>query len=314
MIKYNIIFVTFSLVFIGCATLKSQIQNDPNFEGPTGDRVSLSIRDKEGKDLSESMAGKVVLSEAAKWVKSKGFRVADETKKADQSIIFGMDQESKQVYVPAQAYSVPVYGNNNGSTTTVKGSYGQTLGTLETAPSNPYAPTGYQTQYREGYTANVTDRWLFMTIYSQVHGKTPSKISEGQVYPDQRDQEFFENRQVMSQAVSKLLSQSPLAIAGRAPASTESGKDPGCWMRLGILFDEKEKLDKGAKIKDFAQGSKAEAAGLKIGDIIYSIGGQDIPINRPVKFDEGKIVSVIGSRNGKDLRVQAFPSLQCIED
>jgi C-terminal processing protease CtpA/Prc len=119
----------------------------------------------------------------------------------------------------------------------------------------------------------------------------------------------------MGQAVNKLLNQSALAVVkGRIPASSNTGEDPGCWMRLGITWDQRAKLNRGLRIKDFSPGNKAEKAGLKIGDIVYSIGGVDMPSEQPIKFSAEKTVRVLGARDGKDFRVDALPTWQCIED
>jgi hypothetical protein len=296
-----------------CATLKSQVENDPTITQPSGEKVFISFRvGKDGKDGRDTILGKTVINDAAIWLRNKGYVLVDEIKKADSQIIFTVDSETKQVYVPGQTYSIPIYGNT-GTTSTVKNSWGQTLGTVETQPSNPFAPTGYQTGYREGYNAQITDRWLFIYVWKQERGNVPEKISQGQVFPEKRDMKFFEDQQVMASAVNRLLSESVFGKSARAPSSVSSG-DPGCWTRLGITFDQHEKLERGAKIKDFALGSQAEAAGLKVGDIIYSLGSRDVPDPRPVKFTEGIPVNVVANRGGKEFAVKVMPTMQCVEN
>ncbi len=125
--KIVLILLLSNLSLIGCSSLNSRVINDPTFEGPNGNRIYFNVRTEEGKDVSETLTGKLILSSAKKWANQKGFKVVEEAKKSEIAVNFTATVKNKEIEVPGQTYSTPIYGNNSGTTTTVKNVYGQNI-------------------------------------------------------------------------------------------------------------------------------------------------------------------------------------------
>jgi hypothetical protein len=303
--------ISAGLFLIGCVSVKSDVQSDPAFR-VSGNRVHVSAISKDQGNVSETILGRQIIDAASKWLADKGYSLSNK-RKADYSIAFAVEQQSNNVYVPPQTVMMPVYGNDNSnSTTTVKNSFGQTIGTFETKEDSRYnfAPTGYQSFQTGGYNAVVTDRWLLMFITAQMHGLAPRQVSRGNAFPEKRDQPFFENYQVVSYTVRRLLSESPLNVEGKPPVNLHNN-DAGCLLRLGLEY---ENMKDKAQIKSFSVGSKAQRAGLKVGDVVSTIDGRDARKVSQFIFTEGKAAEVVAMREGKELTVNVLPIMFCPED
>lgn len=325
----KILSILIILLLTGCSTLISDVKNDPTFSGPIGKNVVINIISIDNELINDTIEGKILKQEAIDWLSKRNYSVITKTSKADLVIWLKLSQKTKDYYVPAQTYSMPVYGTNNSTTTVVKGAYGQKLGSIETEQDN-FGPNSWKTYYREGYNTSVTSQILFLDIQSQIYGKMPMIVSSGKIYPTDYDQEFFSSSMKMNRAISTLLAESILCDKDsqvtcklgipeqRSPATAkieineDKLQDKACWPRLGLLFDEKIKLENGVRVKDIEPESNANKSGVKIGDIIYSIGGQDQPSKTPIKLSIDKPVSIVLSRDSKELRIEMLPKMICL--
>lgn len=191
------------------------MQNDRSFTGFRGNKVFIKVIGytiKDQKDVSNDIAGRNLIIEVKEWLNLNNKYVSVENEELSNiTIILGVFSEDKIIHIPSQTYTSPVYGNSNGSTTTVKNIYGQTLGTLETNSNNIYGPTGYTTNYVEGYNTQVSDRSLVLTIVSNESGKIGKVVSEGGAIPKNYSKEFFEDRRMIKSAIEELLNNTVLA-------------------------------------------------------------------------------------------------------
>lgn len=71
-----------------------------------------------------------------------GYQEVDDPAKSEFILMLSYGVGNKEVEVSTR--SIPVYGGNS-FTSTVQNQYGQQLGTIRTEPSNPFAPSGYNT-------------------------------------------------------------------------------------------------------------------------------------------------------------------------
>lgn len=272
----------------GCATsttrdedFKWAIQNTPGVDHAIGHRVfvEVGVEDKEWRDARNTVFGKTILYQARQWLTAHGYNVVDKKRSADLAVVFTANSQDKTLHVPGATY----------------------------VRNGPYAQS---VQTSEGYNTDVTARYLFLAVWQQQRGKTPEIVTDGQIFPREYRQKFFEEAFVMSDAVTILFDESLLGKYDKAFVANDL-KDPGCWMRLGMDFVE-ENLTRGARIKSFLKGSHAEKAGLKVGDIVYSIADVEVPNRNPAAFAENEAVDVSASRDGKAFSVKVMPSMQCI--
>lgn len=306
--------ITLIISLSSCANLNSQVHNDPSYSF-TGNRVKIAVfKGKDFENVTNSPDGATLYKFAHDYLTKKGFEVVPKRKNADILVAFTGLEDSKDIYVPGYTYNVPIYGNlNNGTTTTIKNSYGQTLGTLETVSSNPNTPTGYQSKYVEGYNARVMDRWLLLSVDTQEKDKSMRTISSGQIYPESRKQHFFNSPQVMQNAVERLLNESVFGNKDLKLAKSTDA-EPGCALRLGITFKNQNSIEIGSEIESFSPESTAEKEGLKARDIVHTIDGYNQPNTNTPKFTVGRSVPVTGTRNGKKFSYKITPANICPED
>ena len=63
----------------GCATLVTQVNNDPDKTLPNGERVNIfvtQVLDQGGpEDISNSIAGKTLILNASEWLRKQGYQV-----------------------------------------------------------------------------------------------------------------------------------------------------------------------------------------------------------------------------------------------
>ena len=307
-----------SMIFLtsGCATLVTQVNNDPDKTLPNGERVNIfvtQVLDQGGpEDISNSIAGKTLILNASEWLRKQGYQVqSGMSSRVDSTVRFVLQASAHTEYVPGQTYSTPIYGNS-GTTSTVTNAYGATVGTIQTQASNPYAPTSYQSNYVEGHNQTVMDRYLHIYVDAWARGAPPVTISQGEVFPEKRNQKFFEDPMVMKSAVEKALTASVLGTTRSVPAHTED--QPGCWPRLGINFDQTEKIIKGSRIKSFSKISLASSLGLEIGDIVDSIDGHALPYKNTPKLQEGVEVPVMVEKDGRVKTVFLKAIMMCVDD
>ncbi len=304
-------FLLFIFVFTGCSTgLKSIVQNDPIEGYPSGWKFGVVLRDRNTReDLSNTVFGSRLKKATIDYLSTRGYMHSDKVNQRHTMIVFSYESRDRNIHVPGQTYSVPTYGGNS-TTTTVKDGYGYKLGTLETSPSNPFAPTGYQTHYRESYDVNVVDRWLFVDIEKFVRGQHPKLISQGQIFPDKVDAHFIEDDSVLKESVEKLLSETPLGKyefkADENVANLDS-EDVQCWPRFGFWVPD------GTNIKKTVIKGPIHQLGIRAGDKIVSIDGVEFTKWRqPVYLEKSYEVKfeTKGSIVSKDVR----PSMLCISD
>jgi hypothetical protein len=293
-------------ILVACSTVKYQVQNDPIVAKPSGDTVYVFVGPPE---LENAMLGRILRAEAETWLKNQGYVFATEMAKAHSLVILSAKQSDRDVYIPGRTFSTPVYGQPNSTVTTVKGAYGQKLGTLETAPADPLAPTGYRTEYREGFTTTVTDKAIFLNVQRREYGQTPMMLSQGVAYPEDVHNDFLGQRTEIASAVKGLLNRSALFLSGEVPP--KDSRNPSCYPRLGIKFGPK-KLEQGALIESFEAGSNAPKAGLRVGDVVLSIAGATVPLKGPAPIRAGAPAQVMALRNGKDLALAVDPKIFCL--
>ncbi len=157
---FKCIFGLFAVVsFVGCATSSYTVKVDAiaDTEMIAETYVLQSgMKDTSDNDLRFKEYSKIVRNSLQK----KGFTPVADVKKADMVVMlsYGISDPNTKSYTR----SVPVYGNQNSTTTTVTNSYGQNIGSFQTQPSNPYAPSGYQSVTDEVTTYN---RFVILTAY-----------------------------------------------------------------------------------------------------------------------------------------------------
>ena len=157
-----------------CATLTTKVHNDPPQIGPVGDRVAVTFRCSDSANIGENV-GNIVTSHAKAWLQKKGYTIVDSVKGADNHVVFSTASQTSSAYVPGETYQEPTYGviQTAGSTSVVTNRWGQDVATITTAPTTQYGQTGTETIHRDAYQTNVTDRWLFIEVWHQSHGKSP---------------------------------------------------------------------------------------------------------------------------------------------
>lgn len=296
------------LLLYGCAEIKIQGESNPVISKLTGTRVAIRITDKDYKPIPNSLLSQEIYHETLKWLTLKGYTIVNEAKKADLIIALLPTQQSREVHVPGQTYSIPVY-NTNSTTSVITDANGMNLGTVQTSSTNPLVPSGYVTNYREGYDTTVRDRWLYMTIYANSFNKFSVTAYQGVAYPEKYNQKFYDDKSVLAEAISKLLSDSPL---GKLPVEgiVNSPEEPGCMVRVGFLWDYNKRAPEGIPLTGFMLGSYANSAGFQIGDMIQTIDGVQMPTN--IQIEKGAVVKVKASRDGKVFEKEVRTFVSCI--
>lgn len=307
--KKEFIITLFGIVLLSaCSGVKTRFENDPTFTSVSGPRVFVEVLSADGKPLGNKLLAKSIKAEAFAVLKQRGFQLVDHRRQADTGVLFSYYEKGKTIYVPGETYSLPVYGSQ-GTVSTLKGQYGQTLGTISTEPSNPWQPTGYQTHYREGYNQEVTDRSLNIWIFKLERGHPPEIVANGQAFPKKYSSAFLEDNKVRSRAVKQLIGGTYLGNVKSAPQLVENS-EPGCWLGIGYVLNDKSEA---GEVKEVEIGSPAEKAGLKKGDTILTIGGMRVPANT-IELKEKTPVEILVERNNKRLKLKVTPEMMCLED
>lgn len=161
---------------------------------------------------------------------------------------------------------------------------------------------------------NTVIAMLALGMYSQIHGTPTILFSHGGLGLPNQNIEIFNDVRVAKRIVAETLSSSPFGAIEEVPEVSDNEKDPGCWPKLGILFVENEKLDRGERIREFRQDSLAQKSGLKVGDIVLSIAGINLPYDEQIPLKADQLVPVLALKNHKEVHLKVAPAMICEGD
>ncbi len=160
--RLNLLFSFTSFLFLlGCTTTRSNYTVKVDAIADT-DLIAETYILKSGmKDVSENdLRFKEYSRIVANALSKKGYKQISDIKNAHMVVLFsyGISNPNSKV----STIQMPVYGSQNNTTTVVKNSWGQKIGSFETQPSNPFAPGGYQPVSVEFTTYN---RFILLTAF-----------------------------------------------------------------------------------------------------------------------------------------------------
>lgn len=303
----KLVFICLAFLAMGCATMTTTVHNDPTAGGPSGKRVSLMSVNKDGDEIRNPITG-IVADEAIKWLTQKGYTFERNERKSHSSVAFHFGSKKKTIHVPAQTRSIPTYEDKSSTTTsTLTDNYGNRINIdSKTTPGNPYGPSGYRTEYVGAHDREVIAEALGLSIYRKEHGISPIQIAQGLAKFDTYDESLFGKEANVRKAVRSLLEKSALNLPSTTVSSLSDSQDPGCWPRIGIEFDDK------GKVTGFTKESEAQKVGVRLGDIVTSLGGAEP--NSPTRgiASDKEMVPVEYLRDGKKHAAQIQAKMTCL--
>lgn len=251
-------------------------------------RAVVEVKDGQGHAISSPVA-ETIRSEAESWLRENGYTLDERvTRKTRVLVVLSPHYAERVADVPSRALLLP-------------GAY------------------GYMGVYSGGGKVTVADRSVALGAWLYRAHQPPVMLTSGTAVAG-NDASFFESESRMRMVVSELLERSRLAaereywsrkpkISVMAP-NLEDG-DPACWYRLG--FDYLQGEATGSKeISRFTRGSRAEGAGMRVGDLVTHMDG--LEVTAPAEFTEGQIVDVRFLRNLEVMHARVPAVLICVDD
>jgi hypothetical protein len=295
-------------VLAGCSHVGFRFQNSPLVHQPTGGTVYLKIATLEGAPLT-TILGQIIQDQAQQWLRQRGYQLVTNPAKAATVITLNPGQRDHTVHARAYTYEIPVY--TPGQTvqgTITDGTSGETATVTERAPGTWGTKTGAVGE--SGHT--VQRRWIHAHVSAYRRGQPPIEASDGEAWPTEMTEPFFEDEGRVRRVVQELLDRSLLGQVDRAPSSFQA-EDPACWLRAGMTFDHELVKQKKYIIASFSEGGHAEEDGLQIGDEITALA--HTPIARAgYVIHEGEPLVVEYLRNGVPGTATVRPVMLCLTE
>lgn len=220
------LFLTIAGFFTGCVTPSYTVRVDAIADEEFfGEKfiIKSGLKNVGDNDLRFREYSRIV----SNALRHQGYKPVADIQKTDFIVMlsYGIGEPQTRSYTR----QVPIYGQNNDQTTVVKNSWGQQIGSLETKPSNPYAPTGYQS-ITEEYT--TYDRYVLMTAYNVTDALKPR--AEGEKLDPQM---AWEAKIVSSGSSGDLRKVFPAMILGATPYFGENSGEQQI-VEVRIDFEE----------------------------------------------------------------------------
>ncbi len=238
MVFKSLAFVVALVSLVGCATSSYTVKVDAIADADISAEsfvIKSGLKEANDNDLRFKEYSKIVSNS----LQRKGFKPVADVKVADMVVMlsYGISDPNTKTYTR----SVPVYGGQNGTTTTVTNNYGQNIGSFQTQPSNPYAPTGYQSVTDEVTTYN---RFVLITAYD----------AKDVLKPRPKEEKFdpkmmWETKVTSTGSSSDLRKVFPVMMLGAIPFI---GKNSGEQQVIDIDIDHE--LD--SKVKELLSGNQ----------------------------------------------------------